>query len=245
LRAAGGMRRSHGAQLAAGSGWRVSAEIGKTCYRAREPSRRPLPIRSEMTEPQSDLFEMRRLESLSNTIFGVAMTLLAYDLPKPNFAQMPGWADLVHTYSGRLAGLVLSFIIAGVFWMSHHRRLARQPLASREVVILNLFFLLSIVLLPVTNALYGSYRLSSAVAVLYGVHLTIIAALNAALWWIAVGSGRHAEIVGAIFPVAVFVPGVAIAALAPEYVQYFWMLGFGGLVARRFVRTEPVDGGES
>ena len=27
-------------------------------------------------------FEMRRLEALSNTIFGVAMTLLAYNLPK-------------------------------------------------------------------------------------------------------------------------------------------------------------------
>src|SRR5664279_1835913 len=31
---------------------------------------------------QIGLFEMRRLEMLSNTIFGVAMTLLAYDLPK-------------------------------------------------------------------------------------------------------------------------------------------------------------------
>ncbi|MGC2779643.1 MAG: TMEM175 family protein [Bradyrhizobium sp.] len=194
-----------------------------------------------MTEPQSDLFEMRRMESLSNTIFGVAMTLLAYDLPKPNFAQLPGWMDLVHTYSGRLAGLVLSFIIAGVFWISHHRRLARQPLCSRGVVILNLFFLLSIVLLPVTNSLYGSYRLSSAVAVLYGLHLTIIASLNAVLWWIAARGGRHAEIVGAIFPVFVFVPGIVIAAFAPEYVQFFWMLGFGGLVARRFVRPQPAE----
>ncbi|CCE03614.1 TMEM175 family protein [Bradyrhizobium sp. STM 3809] len=192
-----------------------------------------------MTEPQSDLFEMRRLESLSNTIFGVAMTLLAYDLPKPNFAQMPGWGDLVHTYSGRLAGLVLSFIIAGVFWISHHRRLARQPYGSRFVVILNLFFLLSIVLLPVTNGLYSSYRLSSAVAVLYGLHLTIIAALNAALWWLGLPAGRHAEIAGAVFPVIVFVPGIALAAYAPEYVQYFWMLGFGGFLARRFVAAKP------
>jgi uncharacterized membrane protein len=195
----------------------------------------------DMTEPQSDLFEMRRLESLSNTIFGVAMTLLAYDLPKPNFAQLPGWMDLVNTYSGRLAGLVLSFIIAGVFWISHHRRLARQPFAGRPVVILNLFFLLSIVLLPVTNSLYGSYRLSSAVAVAYGLHLTIIASLNAALWWLAIGGGRHAEIIGAIFPVVVFVPGIAIAALEPEYVQYFWMLGFGGLMVRRFARPGPVQ----
>lgn len=30
----------------------------------------------------SDLFEMRRLESLSNTVFGVAVTLLAYGLPQ-------------------------------------------------------------------------------------------------------------------------------------------------------------------
>jgi len=39
---------------------------------------------------QIGLFEMRRLEALSNTIFGVAMTLLAYDLPKASrFANAP------------------------------------------------------------------------------------------------------------------------------------------------------------
>ena len=116
----------------------------------------------------SDLFEMRRLESLSNTIFGVAMTLLAYDLPRAGqFAGLPDWADLYHLYAGRLTGLMLSFIIAGVFWISHHRRLVRQPECGRGTVILNLFFLLSIILLPVINGLYSSYGMSSAVAVLY------------------------------------------------------------------------------
>lgn len=193
-----------------------------------------------MSEAEPDLFEMRRLESLSNTIFGVAMTLLAYDLPKANFDRLPNWDDLVHVYSSRLSALILSFIIAGVFWISHHRRLARQPYGSRGTVILNLFFLLSIVLLPVTNGLYGNYRLSSAVAVLYGAHLTIIAALNAVLWWMA-SRDRPAEIAGAIFPVLVFVPGTVIAAFLPDYAQYFWLLGFGGLLARRFVRA-PAGG---
>src|SRR5438270_10859866 len=111
-----------------------------------------------MTELKPDQFEMRRLESLSNTIFGVAMTLLAYDLPKAAvFTSAPDWSDLARVYSGKLAGLALSFIIAGVFWISHHRRLARQPVGSRGTVILNLFFLLSIVLLPVTNGLYTNY----------------------------------------------------------------------------------------
>ena len=63
-----------------------------------------------MTELRPDQFEMRRLESLSNTIFGVAMTLLAYDLPKAAvFTSAPDWSDLARVYSGKLAGFALSF----------------------------------------------------------------------------------------------------------------------------------------
>ncbi len=132
-------------------------------------------------------------------------------------------------------GSILSFVIAGLFWLSHHRRLARHPLGSRGVVILNLFFLLSIILLPVTNNLYGNYRLSSAVAVLYGLHLTAIAGLNALLWWFATRDGKpHPELWGAVFPVLVFLPCTGIALYAPQYVAYFWFLAFGGLFVRRF-----------
>src|SRR5215510_7781364 len=162
-----------------------------------------------MTPANPELFEMRRLEMLSNTIFGVAMTLLAYDLPKTGtFTSLPDWTDLYRLYAGRLSALVLSFIIAGLFWFSHHRPLARHPEAGRGIVILNLLFLLSIILLPVTDGLYGNYRLSSAVAVLYGIHLTVIAGLNALLWWLCRSHSWH-EIAPAIFPVLIFVPGTA------------------------------------
>ena len=181
-----------------------------------------------------DQFEARRLEALSNTIFGVAMTLLAYGLPQAaHFDTAPDWADLYHAFGGKLVGMAMSFIIAGLFWFSHHRRLARQPEAGRGIVILNLLFLLSIILLPVTNGLYGNYRLSSAVAVLYGIHLTIIAGLNALLWWLCPKHSWH-EVAGAIFPVLIFVPGTVIAAIVPQYVQYFWGLAFFALLVRRF-----------
>ena len=196
-----------------------------------------------MTPSNPDLFEMRRLESLSNTIFGVAMTLLAYDLPKAGtFATLPDWTDLYRLYIAKLSALALSFIIAGLFWFSHQRRLARQPEAGKGTVILNLLFLLSIILLPVTNGLYGNYRLAPAVAVLYGLHLTIIAGLNALLWWLCRKHSWH-EVAGAIFPVLVFVPGTVIAAFVPQYVQYFWGLAFLGLVVRRF--TAPRGEGEA
>lgn len=196
-----------------------------------------------MTELKSEQFEMRRLESLSNTIFGVAMTLLAYDLPKAAvFSGAPDWNDLARVYSGKLAGFALSFIIAGVFWISHHRRLARQPLGSRGMVVLNLFFLLSIVLLPVTNGLYTNYAMSSAVAVLYGLHLTAIASLNALLWW-TILRGWSREIVASLFPVAVFIPGTVVAVFAPHLAPFVWFLAFGGLLIQRFyVAPNPSAG---
>ena len=189
-----------------------------------------------MPQVESDLFEMRRLESLSNTIFGVAMTLLAYGLPQAaHFEHVPDWADLYQAYAGRLGGMMLSFIIAGLFWFSHQRRLARQPMGGRGVVMLNLLFLLSIILLPVTNGLLGSYGMSGAVAVLYGLHLTVIAAINAILWRLATGPGYHPEFVASSFPLLMFVPGTIVAAFAPEYAVYFWLLAFGSLVVRRLL----------
>ena len=96
-----------------------------------------------MSDHGDAFFESRRFEQLSNTIFGVAMTLLAYDLPKAGtFDHLPNWTDLYQLYIAKLSALALSFIIAGLFWFSHHRRLARQPEAGKGTVILNLLFLL-------------------------------------------------------------------------------------------------------
>jgi hypothetical protein len=193
-------------------------------------------------------FEMRRLEALSNTIFGVAMTLLAYNMPKLNgMTAAPSWTDIFNTYAQPMIALMLSFVIAGLFWVSHQRRLAAAPMAGRGTVFLNLLFLLSIIVLPVTNGLYGSYRASSVVGVIYGAHLTVIAILNALLWFIAVpGRGRDTWhiLVPATVPVVVFLVGTVIAALAPQIAQYFWSLGFiapllGWLVTQRQVDEAP------
>jgi uncharacterized membrane protein len=190
---------------------------------------------------QIGLFEMRRLEALSNTIFGVAMTLLAYDLPKASrFANAPAWIDLVRAYAQPVIALMISFIVAGVFWLSHHRRLTFAPEGSRGEVFLNLIFLLSIVMLPVTNGLYGVYRLDSVVAVSYGFHLTVIAGLNALLWILALRGRRNPELLAtAIFPVFVFVFGTVMAVVAPSVAQFTWCLAFGAplagwLAARRW-----------
>ena len=191
---------------------------------------------------QIGLFEMRRLEALSNTIFGVAMTLLAYDLPKASkFAHAPAWIDLVRAYAQPVVALAISFVVAGLFWLSHHRRLTFAPEGNRGEVFLNLIFLLSIVLLPVTNGLYGVYRLDSVVAVSYGVHLIVIAGLNALLWLLALRGRPNPELLAtAMFPLIVFVIGTAIAFVAPSVAQYTWCLAFGAPLAGWLARRSPL-----
>ena len=190
--------------------------------------------------PQTNLFEMRRLEMLSNTIFGVAMTLLAYDLPKAGrFASAPGWIDILNVYAQPVIALAISFVVAGLFWFSHHRRLAVAPEATRGVVFLNLLFLLSIIILPVTNGLYGSYRLDGVVAVIYGIHLLTIATLNGLLWILALRGRSDPQLMAtALFPILVFVIATAVASISPTVAQFTWCLAFlspvaGWLAGRR------------
>ena len=91
-----------------------------------------------------------------------------------------------------------------------------------------------------TNGLYGSYGMSNAIAVVYGLHLTVIATLNAGLWWlISRHDRRHPEFISSVFPVLVFLPGTMVALFAPQYAQYLWFRAFGGLFVGRFFRNSP------
>ena len=178
----------------------------------------------------NDLFEMRRLEALSNTVFGVAMTLLAYDLPKSGaMPAVPEWQSLYRAYAHQLSGLAMSFLIAGMFWLSHHRRLARQPEASRGIVMLNLLFLMLIVLLPASNGLNANYRDNATVGFIYGAHLTLLASVNALLWYFArPPKSDDSEFAGALFPVGVIAVSTVLALYTPTYAQTFMFLAFAG-----------------
>jgi uncharacterized membrane protein len=177
---------------------------------------------------RSQLFEMRRMEALSNTIFGVAMTLLAYQVPKERFVTAdPKWGDILESYGPHLLTLLLSFVVAGMFWYSHQRRLAYAPEARRIEVLVNLLFLLSIILLPATTALYGTYIDSAAVTALYGFNLALISILNAILWVIAAAPRRdRLATVTPLFSMVIFIVAAILAVLAPQLAKFVWPLGF-------------------
>lgn len=177
---------------------------------------------------QDNAFEMRRLEALSNTIFGVAMTLLAYDLPRKQLTtDKPDWAALWSTYESPVLALLLGFVIAGMFWYSHQRRLVYAEEGTRLAFIGNLFFLLTIVALPLSTGLYGRYPMAPDVIVLFALHLAAIAVLNLILWLMAAAPrGDWGLLAPSVFTVIVFVVAIPVALVSPSHAPYFWMSAF-------------------
>lgn len=191
-----------------------------------------------MLDPD-DYFEMQRLEALSNTIFGVAMTLLAYNFPKGDTLNgSPVWPTIWTTYHAQLIALLISFVVAGMFWFSHQRRLAYQPRAPRSVVYLNLLFLLAIILLPVTTGLNGTYGSARDIVVLYGCHLTALAGLSSVLWLLAgLRRGEPDVAIPMAFATVAFALSVLFALIVPQtsIAQLMWYFAFATPVIDRLL----------
>jgi hypothetical protein len=99
------------------------------------------------------------------------------------------------------------------------------PARRRPVLYLNLLFLLSIILLPVTTGLIGTYGNARDIVVLYCCHLTALAGSNGILWLLAgLPRGQPSVAAGMAFTTTVFVLATLFALIAPQtYIaQWLW-----------------------
>jgi uncharacterized membrane protein len=125
--------------------------------------------------------EKSRIAALVDGIFAVAMTLLVLDLKLPEGAKMSNdsavWHQL-YELTGRFSTYALSFIVLGIFWISHHSLFHFVRRVSRDMLWLNLLFLLFITLLPFsTNLLSGRRHLQTPVVV-YGINILVICLIS-------------------------------------------------------------------
>jgi uncharacterized membrane protein len=97
------------------------------------------------------------MESFSDGVIAVAITLLVLDLAVPD----PGTTHhLAHALGSRwpsYAAYAISFITIGIIWINHHVMIGRLRQADRLILILNLILLLTIGLLPFATHLFASY----------------------------------------------------------------------------------------
>jgi TMEM175 potassium channel family protein len=187
---------------------------------------------------RSGFLEYDRVLFFSDAVFAIAITLLAFDLPKRG----------LHHAAPRLYSFGISFAVIGLFWLGHHAIFRYITALDRRLIMINLLFLGFIALLPYPTRLLGrpGGTPHAAPVVFYAACCAAAGLCEAAIWLYATrpGSGladpsaaaarRHFALRIARVPV-VFLISIPIAFVTPENTPYIWILiVVAGVVINRF-----------
>ena len=181
-----------------------------------------------------------RLASLSDTMFGVAMTLVVTTLLPSIQAHRTSVLDIVRDMNGEIITVVLSFAISARYWVAQQQRLALTATVTPIQTWLNLTFLFLIVLVPITTSLPGlaGASVTRATVMIYGTHLFLIALVNLLLW---LGVHRtvasHRQIMRTSLVMAVLSVALVVGALRPDLALYVWFVALGAPQMVRYLKA--------
>ncbi|MDA4114715.1 MAG: TMEM175 family protein [Thaumarchaeota archaeon] len=133
-----------------------------------------------------------RVEALTDGIFATVMTVLVLSLSAPVITgALPTELNSEVTMSIQkllpdIVGYVISFLILGVMWVSHHAVFNYIQKMNRSLLWLNMIFLLTIGFVPFSTALLGRYPQLQIPVIIYGANILSISITMQAFLWYAV-----------------------------------------------------------
>jgi uncharacterized membrane protein len=193
-----------------------------------------------------------RVETLADGVFAIAMTLLAFNLQPPASAIIRDSGDLqaaLLTMAPLLKTYILSFLVIGIYWISHHFQFHYVRRADRTLLWLNILFLMAVATLPFSTAVLGRYEHYQSAIVLYSVNLLLVGLVNAIHWAYVTHRRRlvapdlSAEVVRLTMARILIAPLVAVLCIGISYFNvvgavdfYYAILVVYLLLARRAPR---------
>lgn len=126
-----------------------------------------------------------RVESFSDGVFSIVMTILILDIKLPAAAtQMTDaelWAQFANIWP-LLVTYFVSFAVLSVLWINHHFLFHRVVKSvDRWLNLLNLAYLMFIAFVPFAAYFVGAYPTHQPAVLIYGVNLLIIVLLSLAM----------------------------------------------------------------
>lgn len=101
------------------------------------------------------LSDTDRLETFSDSVFAITITLLVFDLVRPNYA--PGrLGERLLTQWPNYVAFLASFFYVGIIWLNHRAVFSRVRFCDRSLHLANLFILLTSGLIPFPTALLST-----------------------------------------------------------------------------------------
>lgn len=108
-------------------------------------------------ETLARLRDPTRLATLTDGVFAIVLTILVLEVAVPPDLSEASLRHVLADLRPTLAAWVLSFAIVGMYWTSHRDLFARIRSANRDLVWINLLFLMPVCLIPFGAKLIGEY----------------------------------------------------------------------------------------
>lgn len=145
-----------------------------------------------MTQPVEgapDLSETDRLETFSDGVFAIAITLLVLEIKVPHAGQEQRLVRSLLLLWPSYVGYVISFATLGIMWANHHAMFAYIRRTDRYFLLIHVFFLMCISFLPFPTAVLAEHLpfpdSRRAAVAFYSATLVVIALAYNAVWWYA------------------------------------------------------------
>ena len=123
-----------------------------------------------------------RVLSLSDGVFAIIITLLVLEVHVPELTQGQSLNEALAEVRPSLTAFVISFILAGMYWVAHRDLFSLIRRIDRGLVWLNILYLLPLCLLPFGAGLIGRYEHESVALRIYGLLLVLIAGMRVVIW---------------------------------------------------------------
>ncbi|MBN2168824.1 MAG: DUF1211 domain-containing protein [Actinobacteria bacterium] len=181
--------------------------------------------------------QVDRIASFSDAVFAVAITLLVLNIEIPDIPEKLVNQELASDIAAlwpHILALILSFVIIGFLWISHHNLFKYIEKQNGSLLWINMAILLSIVLLPFSTNVISEYGNTKIGVIIYAANYAAACLLFAAMWYFITKSpvlvsgdfnvemGKHASasflLVGTVFLVS-----IGLALVNPQIAEYFWL----------------------
>ena len=179
-----------------------------------------------MTPSQERRADPERVKAFTDGVFAIIITILVLEISVPAGLPEQSLADAIGEIGPELLAWVISFFIVGMYWVGHRDLFNQVRFVNRDVVWLNLLFMMPAALIPFAASVLGAYHDEPIALHLYGAVLIATALLR----WLLYGylmrrpsllwepPGPKRQRVGALLagaPILVYVVAMLVAAVAP------------------------------
>jgi TMEM175 potassium channel family protein len=129
--------------------------------------------------------DSRRLESFSDGVFAVAITVLVFNLLTIGEKNL-SYGTLVSAATlSQYFAYVVGFLTIGIMWLNHHTMVMHVSRVDRVTLVLNIFLLMTVVAVPFPTALVADHLRkpgAAAAVVSYGVLNILLSIAFASMW---------------------------------------------------------------